>query len=257
MLFNGANIKGHHSLANANRCGSPATSGHHHGHRRHQRQCQLAGGDIIRQRLSATAVKQVNLDRAVPGVAGGDGQADTIISTGPTQPTACSSERFHQLHGGRLRPRERGQLRGPQDKLAVNLLGGAFDATALPAGIVAQLTVDGGTGNDSLTGSQGADSLLGGDGDDLVTGGRGNDTAFLGAGNDTFVWSPGDGSDIVEGQDGSDSMVFNGANVNENIDISANGSRVRFFRDVANVTMDLNGVETVDFNALDGADTIR
>ena len=80
--------------------------------------------------------------------------------------------------------------------------------------------------------------------------------ALLGAGNDTFVWNPGDGSDIVEGQAGTDTLVFNGANVAENIDISANGSRVRFTRDVANVTMDLNGVENIQFNALGGADTI-
>jgi Ca2+-binding RTX toxin-like protein len=52
-------------------------------------------------------------------------------------------------------------------------------------------------------------------------------------------------------------MLFNGANITENIDISANGGRVRFFRDVANVTMDLNDVEHVAFNALGGADNIR
>ena len=51
-------------------------------------------------------------------------------------------------------------------------------------------------------------------------------------------------------------MLFNGANVDENIDISANGGRVRFTRDVGNITMDLNGVEQIDFNALGGADTI-
>ena len=33
-------------------------------------------------------------------------------------------------------------------------------------------------------------------------------------------------------------LLFNGSNVNENIDLSANGSRVRFTRDVGNVTMD-------------------
>ena len=81
-------------------------------------------------------------------------------------------------------------------------------------------------------------------------------SAFLGTGDDTFVWNPGDGSDTVEGQGGNDTLLFNGANVAENIDISANGSRARFFRDVANVTMDLNGVETIQFNALGGADTI-
>ena len=119
-----------------------------------------------------------------------------------------------------------------------------------------QLTIDGGAGNDTITGGDGADTLLGGDGNDTINGGRGNDTAFLGAGDDTFVWNPGDGSDTVEGQDGLDTMLFNGANVNENIDISANGERVRFTRDVANITMDLNGVEHIDFNALGGADNI-
>ena len=69
-------------------------------------------------------------------------------------------------------------------------------------------------------------------GNDLVNGGRGNDVALMGAGDDTFVWNPGDGSDTVEGQAGTDTLLFNGANVNENIDISANGERVRFSRDV-------------------------
>ena len=67
--------------------------------------------------------------------------------------------------------------------------------------------------------------LIGGDGNDMVTGGRGNDVALLGTGNDTFIWNPGDGSDTVEGQAGTDTLVFNGANINENIDISANGPR--------------------------------
>jgi hypothetical protein len=51
-------------------------------------------------------------------------------------------------------------------------------------------------------------------------------------------------------------MLFNGAVVAENIDISANGGRATFFRNVASVTMDLNDTETIDFNALGGADTI-
>src|SRR5262249_50728219 len=38
-------------------------------------------------------------------------------------------------------------------------------------------------------------------------------------------------------------------------DIDANGSRVRFTRDIATVTMDLDGVERVEFNALGGVDT--
>ena len=87
-------------------------------------------------------------------------------------------------------------------------------------------------------------------------GGRGNDIAFLGAGDDTFVWNPGDGNDTVEGQAGTDTMQFNGANIAEKIDLSANGGRLRFTRDIANIVMDTNDVEHVNFHALGGADTI-
>ena len=104
--------------------------------------------------------------------------------------------------------------------------------------------------------AHGADTLIGGAGNDTVTGGQGNDFAVLGDGNDTFVWNPGDGSDIVEGGAGTDTLVFNGANIGENIDISANGGRVRLSRDVGNVTMDLNSVEHIQLNALGGADTV-
>src|SRR5262245_14583069 len=146
---------------------------------------------------------------------------------------------------------------GTSENLVLNANGGddSVDASALSADLI-NLTVDGGAGNDTIIGSQGADRLLGGDGNDLINGGRGNDVALMGAGDDTFVWNPGDGSDTVEGGDGHDTMLFNGANIDENIVISANGPRVRFSRDIGNVTMDLNDLERIDFNALGGADTI-
>ena len=143
------------------------------------------------------------------------------------------------------------------DQLTVNGLAGNDSISA--AGLAAQtigLTLDGGPGDDTLVGSQGIETLIGGDGNDTITGGKGNDLAFMGAGDDTFVWNPGDGSDTVEGQDGSDTMLFNGANVAEHVDLSANGNRLRFFRDVANITMDTAGVEQVNFNALGGADLV-
>src|SRR5262249_25037543 len=112
---------------------------------------------------------------------------------------------------------------------------------------VLKLPLDGGDDAHTFTGSAG---------DDLVIGRRGNDTASLGAGNDTFVWNPGDGSDTVEGQAGTDTLQFNGANVDEKIDISANGARTRFTRDVANINMDLDDVQRINFEALGGADTI-
>jgi Ca2+-binding RTX toxin-like protein len=147
---------------------------------------------------------------------------------------------------------------GTSENLVVNMNGedDTFTAGNGLASLI-QLTVDGGAGNDTITGGDGNDLLIGGDGNDTITGGRGNDVALMGAGDDTFVWNPGDGSDTVEGQDGSDRMLFNGANVAEKIDISANGGRVRFTRDVANITMDLGGVEDIDFTARGGADTIN
>jgi Ca2+-binding RTX toxin-like protein len=130
-----------------------------------------------------------------------------------------------------------------------------IDASALPAGLT-QLTIDGGSGNDTIIGSQGADLLFGGSGDDVVIGGRGNDAAQLGSGDDLFIWNPGEGSDVVDGDSGFDTLDFRGANISENVTISANGSHARFFRDVANVTMDLDNVERIQFEALGGADKI-
>ncbi|HEX6663148.1 MAG TPA: hypothetical protein VF025_05695 [Gaiellaceae bacterium] len=117
-------------------------------------------------------------------------------------------------------------------------------------------TIDGGDGNDTIAGGKGIETLLGGRGNDTIDGNGGNDLALLGAGNDTFVWDPGDGSDRIEGQAGIDTMVFNGANASEQVDISANGNRLKFFRVQGNITMDTAGVEQVDFNALGGADVV-
>lgn len=114
----------------------------------------------------------------------------------------------------------------------------------------------GGPGNDTIAGGKGNETLLGGAGNDSIDGNGGNDVGLLGAGNDTFVWDPGDGSDVVEGQAGTDTMVFNGAGAAEQVDVSANGNRLRFFRNPGNVTMDTAGVERVDFNALGGADVV-
>ena len=131
-----------------------------------------------------------------------------------------------------------------------------FDATGNLATLIS-VTVDGGTGNDSIRGSNGNDLLLGGDGNDFIDGQQGNDTALLGAGDDVFQWDPGDGSDVVEGQDGTDTMLFNGANIGETFNVSANGGRALFTRDIANITMDLNDVEHIDLRALGGVDVIN
>jgi hypothetical protein len=80
--------------------------------------------------------------------------------------------------------------------------------------------------------------------------------AQLGANNDRFVWNPGDGSDMVEGEEGLDSLEFTGNRAAENLDVAANGSRVRFTRDIANIVMDLDDVEQLALRARGGADNI-
>ena len=221
----------------------------------------LGGADSINvDDLTGTGVTQVALDlESAPGSGVGDGAADTVTVNG----TAGNDN--IQVEGTGSSVTVAGLpatvtiagAEGANDQLIVE--GGAgsdvITAIGLAAGVIG-LTIDGGAGNDTITGSAGADTLIGGDGNDTVIGGRGNDVAFLGNGNATFVWNPGDGSDIVEGQAGQDTLQFNGSNVSERIDVSANGPRLRLTRDVAAITTDADGIETVNLRLLGGSDTL-
>ncbi|MGB3292800.1 MAG: calcium-binding protein [Phormidesmis sp.] len=111
-------------------------------------------------------------------------------------------------------------------------------------------------GDDVIASGDGKDLIIGGGGNDAVFGGAGDDVGILGKGDDLFGWNPGDGNDRIEGGEGYDTMLFNGANVAEQIDMSAVGKRFRFFRNVANVVMDTDELEQVDFNAFGGEDII-
>ena len=121
-------------------------------------------------------------------------------------------------------------------------------------------TLNAGFGNDfiqiQMFGQGGNDTLNGGDGRDFLDGGAGNDTLFGVRGDDRLVWNAGGGSDTMDGGAGNDILGFIGANVNENIAVSANGPRARLTDDVGAVTLDLNALEVVDVNALGGNDTI-
>lgn len=145
---------------------------------------------------------------------------------------------------------------GTTENLVVNANGGNdnFSATGNLAALI-RITVDGGTGDDTLLGSNGADTLIGGDNNDTIDGNQGDDLALLGAGADTFQWDPGDGSDTIEGQSEIDTLVFNGSNASESFDVSANGGRVRVTRNLGSVVLDLNDMEKLNINALGGADT--
>jgi Ca2+-binding RTX toxin-like protein len=211
----------------------------------------LGGADTITVNdLTGTGTTQVALDlSATPGSGLGDGAADVVSvngTAGDDRISVAGSGASISVNGLAAQV----TIGGAEglDSLTVNGLAGndTIDASKLSAGAV-HLTLNGGAGNDVIIGSAG---------NDFVNGGVGNDTALLGAGNDTFVWNPGDGSDTIEGQGGIDTLLFNGANINEKFDISANGGRVRFTRDVANIVMDMNDVETIDLKTFGGADTV-
>jgi Ca2+-binding RTX toxin-like protein len=209
--------------------------------------------------LTGTDVKTVNTNLA--GTLGGntgDAQADevTVKGTDDNDTIDVAGDSSGVAVAG-LSARVAIQHQEPSDKLDVDGLEGndAISAAALASGAIT-LSLDGGAGDDTIAGAQGVETLRGGDGNDSIDGNGGNDVAFLGAGEDTFVWDPGDGSDTVDGQEGADTMLFNGANGAEQVDLSANGNHLRFFRTQGTITMDTVGIELVDFNALGGADTV-
>jgi Ca2+-binding RTX toxin-like protein len=221
----------------------------------------LAGADTLTVNdLTGTDVTSINTDLAgaIGGVTG-DTRADTIIVNGTNGDDtvdvvgAGTSASVLGLHT----QVNISNSEGANDSLVVSTLGGedGVTATTLPAGVI-KLTIDGGANDDSLLGSQGADVLRGGDGDDFTLGDNGDDLAQMGANDDVFQWNPGDGNDTLEGQDGFDTMLFFGANINEDINIAPNGGRVLFTRDIANVVMDMDDVEAIDFRALGGADNV-
>jgi Ca2+-binding RTX toxin-like protein len=212
------------------------------------------GADVVSVGdLRGTDVSAVDLD-----LGAGDGSTDSVTvdgTDGNDRLDVGGDAGGLTVAGGRALVTV--QHSEPTDALVVAGLGGddTISAAGLAAGAV-NLTLDGGSGDDTLAGGKGVDTLLGDDGNDSLDGNAGNDNGSMGSGDDTFVWDPGDGSDTVEGGDGTDTMLFNGADVAEQVDLSANGSRLRFFRSPGSVTMDTGGVERVDFNALGGADVV-
>ena len=214
--------------------------------------------------LSATDVKNIELDlETTIGGGAGDGTVDTttINGTGGNDTIAIAPNAGAVDVTGLAAAVKIEHSEAANDDLNVNGLDGN-DTISGAVGLAALIKVgiDGGAGDDTINGGDGAELLVGGDGNDAIDGNRGDDTGLLGAGDDSFRWDPGDGSDAVEGQDGADdgvdTLLFIGAGAAENFDVSANGERVRFFRDVANITMDLNDIELIDVQALGGSDNV-
>ena len=188
---------------------------------------------------------------------GGDG-----IDTAEVNGGNGAEDFTHHANGSRVRfdrlsPAPFSLDIGTTENFVLNMNGGddVFTAGNGLASLI-QLTVDGGAGNDTITGGDGNDTLLGGDGNDVITGGRGNDSLLGGSRRRHLHLESGRRQRHRRRQDGTDTLQFNGANINENISITANHGRVKFTRDVGNITMDLNGIEHINFTALGGADNV-
>jgi hypothetical protein len=117
-------------------------------------------------------------------------------------------------------------------------------------------TLSGGNGQDELRGGGGTDVLFGDNGSDLADGGVGTDTELLGNGADLALWVPGEGNDAITGGNGDDTLDFDGSTGDEVMSLSADGDHAVFLRNLGAIRMDLSGVESVQVNALGGADAI-
>jgi Ca2+-binding RTX toxin-like protein len=212
----------------------------------------LGGADaIVIGEVPGVGVTDVVVDLA--GLAGGvaaDKSVDTVYLTG----TAGS------------------------DDLKIVSIGSKIITTGLPAQVAIDhaskidvLSVDGGSGNDTIDASKlaagkislqidgykGADTLIGSIGNDTITGATGNDLAFLGKGDDIFVWTAGSGDDTVEGgQAGTDTLQLTGSNGVEALTISANVARALVTRDVDNAVLDLDDIERIQLRSIGGVDSI-
>jgi Ca2+-binding RTX toxin-like protein len=115
------------------------------------------------------------------------------------------------------------------ERIALHGLGGA-DVLHGAAGLAALTKL-------TFVGGPGADDLLGSDGPDI------------------FLWKLGDGNDVVTGDAGADRLTADGSNGGDAFVATANVTRVAFGETDSGALLDVGAVETIDVNALGGADT--
>src|SRR3954451_4212191 len=227
-------------------------------------QTRVTGGeaDIDTLQIAAgggddTVTAKVGVAGSIPVSVDGGSGSDTAQYTGASDADSISvvrngTEAFASSPGSVAL-----EVDSSVESFAISGLGGDDTLTGSNGlATITKLTFDGGAGNDTVAGGDGDDTLLGGPGDDDVDGNRGADTASLGGGDDSSRWDPADGSDTVEGNGRSDRLDFNGSNISEHIELLPSGERLLLTRDVAAVTMDNRGIETVHVATLGGSDTV-
>ena len=89
-------------------------------------------------------------------------------------------------------------------------LGAGNDTLVVDSNVKADITANGGSGNDVMIGGGGNDRLNGGSGNDIIAGRGGNDCINGGSGNDRL--SGGAGNDRIDGGRGNDVLLGGSAN---------------------------------------------
>ena len=121
--------------------------------------------------------------------------------------------------------------------------------TLVDIGTVERIALNGRGGNDTLRGNAGLAGLV----SLTLAGGAGTDTIDGSDGPDTIRWSVGDGSDDIDAGAGADRFEARGNGSANAFQFSANGAAVAL--DVGGVLLSIAFVETIDVDALGGADT--
>lgn len=115
-------------------------------------------------------------------------------------------------------------------------------------------TIDEGTLVAEINGTPGNDTLVSTPDDEIINGGPGDDT---------IIWNDGGGNDTINGGPGNDKLIINGNGAISNLwQATATGpglslvSLVQFNVALALTTLNLDGIETIEFNAGDGGDVV-
>ncbi|HEV8314220.1 MAG TPA: calcium-binding protein [Burkholderiaceae bacterium] len=134
-------------------------------------------------------------------------------------------------------------------------LGAGNDTLVVDSNVHANITANGGSGNDVMIGGAGNDHLSGGSGNDVIAGRGGNDHISGGSGNDWL--SGGNGNDVLCGGRGND--VLNGGNGNDALyggrgNDTLNGGRGSDYLDGGRGHDHNNGGPGLDYVKFDWAD---
>ena len=132
--------------------------------------------------------------------------------------------------------------------------GAGNDTIRIADALTEPLTIESGTGADTVVGGPGNETIAAGDDADFVHPGGGDDTVALGAGDDTAI--QGDGFDRIDGQAGKDALQASGSDESEEFTLQANGAQARIARDTGPATTDSTAIETFDVAAGGGQDLV-